>query len=255
MTAETTAETTATTTSPTVVLDVDGTLVDTNFHHVLAWARSFEAHGVTVPLWRVHRAIGMGGDRLVGEVAGEEVEERLGDDVRARWKDEFDAVIDEVRALHGARELLAALKERGVAVALASSANPEHAQHAFDLLGVGGGAGGGDDDDSDDDELVDTATSAEDAEESKPDPELVQAALDRLGQDLDTASACVVGDSVHDVRAAQRAGLPAYAVLTGGTSRAELLEAGAAGVYVDLDDLREHLEEWLPGVPDGAQRS
>jgi HAD superfamily hydrolase (TIGR01549 family) len=236
------------TTDPTVVLDVDGTLLDTNFHHVLAWARSFEAHGVTVPLWRVHRAIGMGGDRLVGEVAGDDVEERLGDDLRARWKGEFDAVIDEVRALRGARELLAALKERGVAVALASSANPEHAQHAFDLLGVSGAADG-------DDELVDTSTSAEDAEESKPDPELVQAALDRLGQDLDTASACVVGDSVHDVRAAQRAGLPAYAVLTGGTSRAELLEAGAAGVYVDLDDLREHLEEWVPRAPGGAQRS
>ncbi|MXG91735.1 HAD family hydrolase [Nocardioides flavescens] len=223
---------------PTVVLDVDGTLVDTNYHHVLAWSRAFAAHDVTVPLWRVHRAIGMGGDRLVGEVAGDDVEERLGDEVRARWKDEFDAVIDEVRPLVGARELLAALKDRGVAVALASSANPEHAHHAFALLGVDEGA--------EDDGLVDTATSAEDAGESKPDPELVQAALDRLGQDLETGAACVVGDSVHDVRAAQRAGLPAYAVLTGGTSRAELLEAGAAGVYVDLDDLREHLEEWLP---------
>lgn len=225
---------------PTVVLDVDGTLVDTNFHHVLAWARAFAAHDVTVPLWRVHRAIGMGGDRLVGEVAGDDVEERLGDAVRARWKDEFDAVIDEVRPLAGARELLAALKERDVAVALASSANPEHARHSFALLGVDGDSG------SDGDGLVDTATSADDAEESKPDPELVQAALDRLGEDLDTGSACVVGDSVHDVHAAQRAGLPAYAVLTGGTSRAELLEAGAAAVYVDLDDLRQHLEEWLP---------
>ena len=214
-----------------VVLDVDGTLVDTNYHHVIAWSRALAAFDVAVPLRRVHRAIGMGGDRLVAAVAGDDVEREHGDDVRDRWKEEFDAIIDEVRALPGAQELLAALRERDVEIALASSANPEHAQHAFDLLEA--------------DRYTDTATTAEDAEDSKPDPELVEAAIERLGG-LAGRGACVVGDSVYDVQAAQAAGLPAYAVLTGGVGRDELLEAGAAGVYADLTDLREHLEEWLP---------
>ena len=214
-----------------VVLDVDGTLVDTNYHHVIAWSRALAAFDIAVPLRRVHRAIGMGGDRLVGAVAGDEAERAHGDDLRERWKQEFDAIIDEVHPLPGAQELLAALKERDVRIALASSANPEHAQHAFDLL--------------DAEQYTDTATTSEDAGSSKPDPELVEAAIERLGG-LGDAGACVVGDSVWDVHAAQAAGLPAYAVLTGGVGRDELTEAGAVHVYDDLIDLREHLEDWLP---------
>ncbi len=212
----------------TVVLDIDGTLLDSNYHHVLAWSRAFEQVGVTVPLWRIHRAIGMGGDRLVGSVAGDEVEREHGDEVRDRWKKEYDGLIDETRLLPGARELLDRLQERGLAVALASSSIPEHAQHAFELL--------------DADRLADTATTSEDAEESKPDPGLVEEALSRL----EGGSACVVGDSVYDVEAAQRAGVPAYGVLTGGYGRAELEDAGAAGVYTDLPELLDHLEDWLP---------
>jgi HAD superfamily hydrolase (TIGR01549 family) len=214
----------------TVVLDVDGTLVDSNFLHVVCWARAFDQVGLTVPQWRIHRAIGMGGDRLVGAVAGDEVEREHGDDVRDRWEHEYDAVIDEVRRLPGARELLAALRERGVDVALASSSIPKHAERAFDLL--------------DADDLADTATTAEDAEESKPDPELIEAALERVGG----AAACVVGDSVWDIKAAQAAGLPAYGVLTGGTSRAELEQAGAAAVYEDAEELLARLEAWVPGL-------
>jgi HAD superfamily hydrolase (TIGR01549 family) len=211
----------------TVVLDVDGTLVDTNYHHVIAWARAFESVGVTVPLWRIHRHIGMGGDRLVGAVAGDDVEDEHGDDVRDRWEQEYDEIIGEVRLLDGAKELLAALRQRGLEVALASSSIPKHAEHAFELLGA--------------DDLVDTATTAEDAEESKPDPELVEEALSRLeGQE-----ACVVGDSVYDVEAARSAGVPAFGVLTGGYGRAELEEAGAVAVYTDLRDLLTHLDEWL----------
>lgn len=215
-------------TNPTVVLDVDGTLVDTNYHHALCWARAFEGVGVVVPIWRIHRAIGMGGDKLVGEVAGDEVERRHGDGIRERWEREYDAVIAQVRPLPGARDLLAALRERGVTVALASSSIPKHADHAFDLLDAGA--------------YADTATTAEDAEDSKPDPELVQVALDRVGAD----AACVVGDSVWDLEAARRAGVPAYGVLTGGTSRAELLEAGAEAVYRDPVELLAELERWLP---------
>jgi HAD superfamily hydrolase (TIGR01549 family) len=212
----------------TVVLDVDGTLLDSNYHHALAWSRAFEHVGVTVPVWRIHRAIGMGGDKLVGAVGGEDVERAHGDDIRDRWKKEYDGLIDETRLLEGARELLVALRRSGVSVALASSSIPEHAQHAFDLL--------------DAEELADTATTSEDAEESKPDPELVEEALSRV----EGRPACVVGDSVYDVEAALRAGLPAYGVLTGGYGRAELEGAGATGVYEDLTELIDHLDEWLP---------
>jgi HAD superfamily hydrolase (TIGR01549 family) len=212
----------------TVVLDVDGTLLDSNYHHTLAWARAFEHVGVTVPLWRIHRTIGMGGDKLVAAAAGDEVEREHGDAVRERWEQEYDEIIEETRLLPGAKELLVALSERGVDVALASSSIPKHARYAFDLL--------------DADDLAATATTAEDAEESKPDPELIQEALDRLA----ARSACVIGDSVWDVEAARRAGLPAYGVLTGGTSRDELEQAGAAGVYDDAQDLLDHLDEWLP---------
>jgi len=212
----------------TVVLDVDGTLVDSNYHHTLAWSRAFAHVGIDVPLWHIHRAIGMGGDRLVAAVAGDPVEEAHGDEVRDRWEKEYDAIIGEVGLLPGAKELLAALHERGVDVALASSSIPKHAEHAFGLL--------------DADDLADTATTAEDAEESKPDPELVEEALSRL----QGGRACVVGDSVWDVEAARQAGVSAYGVLTGGTGRAELLDAGAVAVYEDARELLERLDEWLP---------
>lgn len=211
-----------------VVLDVDGTLLDSNYHHAIAWSRAFEQHDVHVPLWRIHRAIGMGGDKLVPAVAGDDVESAQGDDIRDRWEKEYNELIEETRLLPGAKELLSALKRRGLAVALASSSIPEHAQHAFDLL--------------DADDLADAATTAEDTEESKPDPDLVDEALARVA----TRRACVVGDSVYDMEAAERAGVPAYGVLTGGYGRAELLDAGARGVYQDLDDLLGHLDEWMP---------
>jgi HAD superfamily hydrolase (TIGR01549 family) len=211
----------------TVVLDVDGTLLDSNYHHTVAWARAFESLGVSVPLWHIHRHIGMGGDRLVSAVAGDEVEERCGDEVRDRWKNEYDELIDQTRLFERARELLAALRDAGVDVALASSSIPEHAEHAFELL--------------DAETLTDTATTSEDAEESKPHPELVDEALSRVG----SGKGCLVGDSVWDVEAAKRAGVPAYAVLAGGYGRSELVDAGAVAVYDDVADLLDHLDDWL----------
>ena len=211
----------------TVVLDVDGTLLDSTYFHTIAWARAYEHVGVTVPLWRIHRAIGMGGDRLVGAAAGDEVEREHGDEIRDRWEREYDELIGETRLLPKAKELLKVLKDRGIEVALASSSIPKHAQRAFDLL--------------DADDVADTATTSEDAEESKPDPELIDEALSRL----EGSDACVVGDAVYDIEAALRTGLPAYGLLTGGYGRAELLEAGAAGVYEDVPDLLDHLDEWL----------
>ncbi len=211
----------------TVVLDVDGTLLDSNYHHTAAWARAFAHVGISVPLWRIHRAIGMGGDKLVAAVAGDAAEDEHGGEVRDRWEQEYDRIIDETVLLPGAKELLIALRERDVDIALASSSIPKHAEHAFELLDV--------------DDLADTATTSEDAEKSKPDPELVEEALSRL----EGSSACVVGDSVWDVEAAKSAGVPAYGVLTGGTSRAELEKAGAVTVYEDARDLLDHLDDWL----------
>ena len=211
----------------TIVLDIDGTLLDSTYHHALAWSRAFQAHDVEVPVWRIHRAIGMGGDRLVAAVAGEEVESERGDAIRDRWHEEYDAMIDQARLFEGAALLLDACRERGLAVALASSSAPEHARHALDLL--------------DAESRADAWTTAEDVEASKPDPELVDVALDRVGG----GRAVMVGDTVWDVRAAGERGLPTICLLTGGVGRDELEQAGAVAVYEDPCDLLRHLDEAL----------
>lgn len=208
----------------TAVLDVDGTLVDTNYQHALAWFRAFRRHGTDVPLWRLHRAIGMGGDRLVGEVAGDEAERRLGDSVRAAWVEEFDALIDEVAPLEGAHELLVELKERGFRLVLASSGRREHVEAFLDLVDARG--------------LADAWTTAEDAERSKPAPDLVATALDKVGG----TDAVMVGDSVFDAHAAGRLGIPTLGIRTGGFSVSELLEAGALQVFDSLVSLRRSLD-------------
>jgi len=212
----------------TVVLDIDGTLLDSNYHHTLAWSRAIAAYANRhVPAAVIHRAIGMGGDRLVAAVAGDDLEERHGDDIRERWELEYDAIIEDTRLFEGARELLAAIGDAGPKVVLASSGIPKHADHALELLHA--------------DEHSDAWTTSEDADESKPDPELVAEALDKV----DGTSAVMVGDAVWDVEAADRAGLPTIGLLTGGYSRQELLDAGAVAVYDDPADLLEHLDEAL----------
>jgi HAD superfamily hydrolase (TIGR01549 family) len=210
---------------PAAVLDVDGTLVDTNYHHALAWYRAFRRHGVVLPVWWLHRHVGMGGDKFVAAVAGDDVEERLGDTVREEWEGLFDAVIDEVEPLAGAHELLVALKERGHAVVLASSSIEKHLERFLDLLDAR--------------DVADSWTTKDDVEASKPDPDLVEAALAKAG----TREAVMVGDTPWDCIAAERAGIPTVAVITGGFSRAELRGAGAVAVVESLEDLREHLDE------------
>jgi HAD superfamily hydrolase (TIGR01549 family) len=216
----------------TVVLDIDGTLVDSNYHHTLAWSRAFAAQGHHVPCWRIHRAIGMGGDRLVAAVAGDEVERRDGEAVRDSWEREFDPMLDELTVLPGARELLSALRERGVRVVLASSSIPRHAERGLQLL--------------DAETRVDAATTSEDAEESKPDPELLEAAIERV----DGGASLVVGDSVWDVEAANRLGLPTVALTSGGSGEEELRAAGAAWVFADAEELLDHLDRVLTPGPD-----
>jgi HAD superfamily hydrolase (TIGR01549 family) len=215
------------TTLRAAVLDIDGTLLDSNYHHTLAWGRAFSAVDGGVPLWRIHRHIGMGGDRLVAAVAGDEVEERVGDQVRARWEKEYDALIEETRLFAGARGLLVRLRRAGLLIALASSAIPRHAKYAMDLL--------------DADELADFTTTAEDVQESKPDPELVLNAMDGVG----TAAACMIGDSIWDVHAATAAGIPTIGLCTGGYGHQELITAGAVCVYDDVLHLTSDLDQAL----------
>jgi HAD superfamily hydrolase (TIGR01509 family) len=210
---------------PAAILDIDGTLVDTNYHHAIAWFRAFERHGEVLPIWRIHRHIGMGGDQLVESLCGEEVEREKGDDIRATEKDRYMELIDEVEPFAGARELIAELKERGHAVVLASSAKPDEVDHYLEQLDAR--------------ELVDDWTDSSDVEVTKPEPQLVQAAMDKAGVD----DAVMIGDSVWDCEAAKRAGIPSVAVLTGGFSEAELCDAGAVVVFSSIDELRERVSE------------
>jgi HAD superfamily hydrolase (TIGR01549 family) len=210
---------------PAAILDIDGTLVDTNYHHAIAWYRAFRRHGVVVPVWRIHRHIGMGGDQLVGAVAGDEVEKRLGDAARAAQDEEYGKLIGETAPFEGAAELLRTLKRRGHRLVLASSAKPHEVEHYLGLLDAA--------------ELADGTTTSADVEATKPQPDLVLAAMEQAGHDR----AVMIGDSTWDCEAAKRAGIPAIAILTGGFSEQELRDAGAVAVYESIAALADHLDE------------
>jgi HAD superfamily hydrolase (TIGR01509 family) len=210
---------------PAAILDVDGTLVDTNYQHALAWYRAFRQHGVVLPIWRIHRHIGMGGDQLVASLVGEEFDAEHGDDVRAAEKALYMSLIVEVQPLEGARELITDLRESGHPVVLASSAKAQEVDHYLDLLDARN--------------LVDGWTTSADVERTKPEPDLVAAAVEKAGGD----KAVMLGDSTWDCEAAKRAGLETVAVLMGGFSEQELLDAGAACVFPSLVELREKLAD------------
>jgi HAD superfamily hydrolase (TIGR01509 family) len=203
------------------ILDVDGTLVDTNYHHALAWHRALHAHGHHVQMWKVHRHIGMGGDQILDALIGEEAAADQGDEIRTAEAEAYKELIGEVEPMAGARELIEKLKREGSTVILASSAKDWEVDHYIDLLDAR--------------DLVDDWTTSADVESTKPDPDLVHAALDKAGNGDPSV---MVGDSVWDVKAAKAAGLPTLAVLTGGFSEAELREAGAAEVVESIGELR-----------------
>jgi HAD superfamily hydrolase (TIGR01509 family) len=206
-----------------VILDVDGTLVDTNYHHAIAWHRALREHGHSVQMWKVHRHIGMGGDQILGALIGEEAAERDGDAIREVEAEAYGELIGEVEAMEGATELLERLRDGEHASVLASSAKAEEVDHYLDLLGAR--------------ELVDDWTTSADVERTKPAADLVVAALEKAGHDGDAGRALMVGDSIWDVKAASNAGVPTLAVLTGGFSEAELKEAGAAEVVREIAQL------------------
>jgi HAD superfamily hydrolase (TIGR01509 family) len=212
-------------TPPAALLDIDGTLVDSNYQHALAWYRAFRLHGITIPVWRCHRAIGMGGDQLVRYLAGDGFEAQHGETVRLQEQALFAQMIAEVQPFEDARGLIEDLSARGCAIVIASSAKPEDTQHFLDLLDARA--------------VVDGWTDSGDVDATKPAPDLIEAALELAGG----GDAILIGDSTWDCEAAKAAKVKTIAVRTGGFGADELREAGAIAVYESLAELRERLSE------------
>ena len=208
-----------------VLLDIDGTLADSNYVHAFTWARAFRELGHPVDAWRIHRRIGMGGDLLLAELLGDRVDE-LGDAAKDRHSRYYAEAADNVHRFDQVPELIAAINERGARVVLASSASPAEMEILERILDVS--------------DAVHAITSAQDVESAKPDPDLVHTALEAAG--VPAERAVFVGDTVWDVEAAERAGVPAVGVLTGGISAAELTEAGAVEVYTSVAEILEKLD-------------
>ena len=215
---------------PGVLLDVDGTLLDTNYLQVLAWWQAFRDTGHDeVSMADCHRAIGIGSAELVTHLLGDDADDV--DTVVETKGRRYEPLRELVAAFPRVDELLAACRERGLAVVLATSGMES------DLEWMQPAIGGED--------VVDGATTSADVESAKPAPDLLQTAVADHG--LDPERTVAVGDAVWDVRAARDAGLPCIALTCGGISRAELVEAGADEVYADPADLLAHLEDSLVG--------
>ena len=208
------------------VLDIDGTLVDTNYQHAVAWYRAFRRFQIILPVWRIHRHIGMGGDQLVEALTDERTERERGDQVRSAEKDLYFELIEEVEPMEGSRELISDLKRRGHVVVLASSAKQDEVDQYLDLLDARG--------------LADAWTTSADVQETKPAPDLVNSALERVGGEAENA--VMVGDTPWDVHAARSAGVDTLAVLTGGFAIEELRESGARDVFESVAELRAQLD-------------
>ncbi|MBV9095667.1 MAG: HAD family hydrolase [Streptosporangiaceae bacterium] len=204
-----------------VLFDVDGTLVDTNYLHAVTWWQAFAQAGHHVPMARIHRAIGMGSGQLLDELLGGGRDQGADSGMRAAHTALYATYWSRLRPLPGAVELLRACKHRGLVVVLASSADEPEFNALLAAL--------------DAEDAIDEATFAGDVEHSKPAPDLVQVALGKAG--VRPGEAVFVGDTVWDVRACQKAGVACIGVLSGGIGREELLDAGAAHVYADPQDL------------------
>jgi HAD superfamily hydrolase (TIGR01509 family) len=211
-----------------VLFDIDGTLVDSNYLHVQAWYRAFSEADVEVQAWRIHRSIGMDGSTLLKTLAGDADE-----DTRSRLKDlhsrYYKETVPLLRRLPGARELLEAVDGLGLQIVLATSAPEDELAILREVLAS--------------DNLVAAVTSSNDVDTAKPQPDIVDVALERAGVDADHA--VFIGDTVWDVEACNRAGVPTIAVLSGGVSRGELEKAGAQAVFEDTKELCEHIDDTL----------
>jgi HAD superfamily hydrolase (TIGR01549 family) len=207
------------------LLDLDGTLVDANYQHSLAWYRAFRRFEITLPMWRLHRHIGMGGDQYVAAVAGDDVERDRGDELRDAHDEEFRPLRGECAPLEGAHDLLVELKRCGHTVVLASSSNEDDLDHFLGVLDAR--------------DVIDAYTSADDVQRTKPHPDVVHAALEKAG----TTDGAMIGDSRWDIEAAGKAGLETVCVITGGWSEQELRDAGARAVYDSIPALIRSLDD------------
>ena len=208
-----------------VLFDVDGTLIDSAYIHTLAWWQAFRQSGFDVPMARIHRCVGMGGARLVDNLLPDSRNKDVDEAILSAHSGIFGTYWPSLRAFDGARDLLARCSESGLAVALASSAREQDLQALRSALAA--------------DDFIDAATSSNDAENSKPEPDILVAALEAVG--LEASGAIYVGDAVWDVMAAAKLGIPTVALTCGGTSEAELREAGAVEVYDGPRELLDNL--------------
>jgi HAD superfamily hydrolase (TIGR01549 family) len=207
------------------IFDIDGTLVDTNYQHALSWYRALRAKDFIVPIWQIHRAIGMGSDRVVTALLGEQIETQHGDELRDAEGSQYEQLIGEVEPMKGAHDLLAELKQKEHPIILASSAEESDLEHYLELLEAN--------------ELIDAYTTSSDVRASKPEPDIVHAAIEKAGG----GTGVMIGDSTWDCKAASRAAIPSIGVLTGGFSEQELTEAGASIVFDSVEHLRRHLHD------------
>jgi|SRR5215213_2247310 len=209
-----------------VILDVDGTLVDSNDAHARAWVEALAEHGIEAEFEKVRRLIGMGGDKLLPEIAGVEEGTPLGKRISDRRGEIFkEKYLPSVRPLPGSRELLKRMKEEGLKLVVASSAKEDELKPLLEIAGAA--------------DLIAEKTSSDDAENSKPDPDIIQAALDSAG--LSAEEAIMLGDTSYDIEAARKAGVSVIALRSGGWKDEDL--PGAVAIYDDPADLLAHYDE------------
>ncbi|MDQ0104884.1 HAD superfamily hydrolase (TIGR01509 family) [Paenarthrobacter nicotinovorans] len=213
-----------------VLFDVDGTLIDSSYFHAMAWWQAFRREGLDVEMSAIHRRVGMGGDGLIQSLVPEPSED-LQENLKSSHSAVFSTFWPALRTFESARDLLAACSEAGLAVGLASSAQDRDLEVSRRLLDAGSS--------------IDAWTSSNDAKESKPAPDILEACLEKLH--LEPQDVVFVGDAVWDVKAGSAIGVPVIALTCGGISQAELRDAGAAEVYDNPRHLLENLEVSLIG--------
>ncbi len=214
-----------------VIFDVDGTLVDSNNLHVEAWQEAFKCYGKVIAFDDVHKQMGKGGDQLMPVFCSPEELNSYGSELEQQRVDLFtDEYLPRVKPFPRVRELFERIKNDGFRIALASSATEDELETHKKNLGIK--------------DLLETSTSADDAEKSKPYPDIFQAALSRL-ENVKPEEAVVVGDTPYDVIAASRAGIQTVGLLSGGFTEDELRATGAVEIYRDVSDLLENYDESL----------
>ncbi len=213
-----------------VIFDIDGTLMDTNHLHILAWERAFKRGGYSVPPERIAVEIGKGGDHLVPAILGDpqsKADEEEQERIRKAHDDEYTKIVNQAKPFPSAEQILARLRQRGLKIALATSASEQEVERYLDYLEA--------------DKNVDVIVNKSDVESSKPAPDVFAVALKKLG--LQAEQAVAVGDTPYDISAARKVGLACVALLSGGFDRAQLEPEGPIAIFADVAELQAHLNE------------